>query len=256
MRRFCLKAFLLIGYLTGCASAPHFDPGAMLEPLRGEEVCRSLNQARAPIASFRSLLDTTVVGPDGESVSFRYAAIGKGHDLMRIDVLPREGAYTLALITINKDEALVIDTQAKKVIEGCSPAEVLEKTLGVPGISPTTVRALIVGELPSLDCRSVKTYQANPETLLLVDREGSVAWEVASSSQELVGARLLTESGEEIVAQVDRVRTGDQISLSFKIYKPLKASAELQMVKFSINRDLADELFTVSVPAGYSREGC
>jgi len=228
----------------------------MLDPTNGEEVCRSLNQARAPIASFRALLDTTVVGPDGEAVSFRYAAIGKGQDRMRIDVLPREGAYTLALVTINRDQALIIDTQAKKVIEGCSPSQILEKTLGIPGISPTTVGALIVGELPSLDCKSVGTYQAKPETLLLVDREGRVAWEVARSSQELAGARLLTDSGEEIVAQVDRVRIGEQISLSFKIYKPLKASAELQMVKFSINRDLADELFTVSAPAGYSREGC
>jgi hypothetical protein len=249
-------AVLLIGLLTGCASAPPFNPGARLDPIREGELCRSASAARGSVASFRSLINAEVVGPDKEMISFRYAIIGKGNDRLRVDVLPNEGAFTLALVTVNEGRALVIDTQSKKAIEGCSPGQVLERTLGLEGITPEVVKALVVGEIPALICERVTTHQIDSGKVLFVDKSARVAWEVSEETGELLAARLLDSSGEKVVATADRRIVGDLPEIVFQIYKPARASAELRVVRLTKNREIADDLFDVPVPAGYGREGC
>jgi len=249
-------AALLIGLLTGCASAPPFNPGARLDPIREGELCRSASAARGSVASFRSLINAEVVGPDKEMISFRYVVIGKGNDRLRVDVLPNEGAFTLALVTVNGDRALLIDTQAKRATEGCLPSEVLERTLGLEGVTPAVVKALVVGEIPALVCERVTTHQSDSGRVLFVDKTARVAWEVSEATGELVAVRLLDSSGEKVVATADRQIVNDRPEIVFQIYKPTRASAELRVVRLTKNREIAEDLFDVPVPAGYGRERC
>lgn len=250
-----MLALLCVG-CAACARAPIFAPG---EPLTGESssaVCSALNAARESTPSFRALLDTTVETGGGESASFRYAIVGKGRDTLRIDVLPSEGAYTLALITVRGGAALFLDTQEKRAIEGCIVQEVLEKVLGLQGMTPAAVQAIVVGRPPVLDCGRVTVHRASDGRLSFVDLSDQVAWEVDDGSRELRRAHFLNKSGSAVLASAER---GDRLGvavISVTVYKPVEASAEMVITKLSKNPDVAEALFNVEVPAGYQREGC
>jgi hypothetical protein len=92
--------------------------------------------------------------------------------------------------------------------------------------------------------------------VLFVDKTARVAWEVSEATGELVAVRLLDSRGEKVVATADRQIVDDRPEIVFQIYKPTRASAELRVVRLTKNRDIAEDLFDVPVPAGYGREGC
>lgn len=256
MRSLLLRLFVVGAVswgLAGCARAPRFTPGAALAADDSQLLCTSLNASRELLVSFRTLLDATVNGPGGESASFRYAIVGKSDEKMRIDVLPHEGAYTLALITVQGSKALFLDPQAKRVTQGCSVKEVLEKFLGLQGMTPAAVQALVLGRPPALECGRVTAHRPTVGGVVFVDLADQIAWEIDEDSGALRKAHFLDSKGATVTAVAVREEGG---VIVVSVYKPVGATAEMRIVKLSKNPDVSDSTFDVAVPTGYEREGC
>jgi len=255
-----LLAALIVGIvvsnLTGCVTTPPFVPGGLIAPPDSQALCESLNARRERINSFRTLLNATVSAANNEAVSFRYAVVGKSEGKLRIDVLPQEGAYTLALITVRGAEALLLDTQAKRATEGCSVSEILERFLGFEGMTPAAVQALVLGQVPAMECARVAVHQPEEGRVSFVDRAARLAWEVDEASGELVQVHVLDSTGTAVTALAKRERAHGAVAIIVDIHKPVRASAELSVSKFSKNPEVSDELFEIPVPAGYERERC
>jgi hypothetical protein len=242
--------------LSGCVRAPKLIIGEVLVPADSEELCGSLNTVMERSTTFRTLLDATVTPPSGDPVSFRYAIVGKDPEMLRVDVLPTEGAYTLALITVRGSEALFLDPQAKRVTHDCSAVEVLEKFLGLRGMTPAAVKAIVLGRVPHLECGRVTVSRPTPDRVLLVDRVEQIAWEIDVATGDLQRAHFLSRSGESVTAVASREIRGADSFIVVSVHDPIKATAEMRVARLTKNQDVADATFFVAVPAGYEQEGC
>lgn len=242
--------------LFGCSTAPRFMPGKEIGVPDSQVLCDSLNTSRQSIASFRTLLNTTVLGPDESPVSFRYAMVGREKEALRIDILPHEGAYTLALIVIRGQEAMYLDTQAKVAASGCSVDDVLEQFLGVEGLSMSAVQALVTGQVPQLDCEGVSVFRADNNRVLFVRETERIAWEVDGDTGELTAVYFISEDQEVVTAIARREHGLDRTSIEVRLYRPVDASASMEVQKLIVNPDVPDHLFQVAIPQGYQRESC
>jgi len=242
--------------ISGCVRAPQLKIGEALAPVELETLCSSVNAIKDRSASFRTLLDATVTPAHGDPVSFRYAIAGKDPEMLRIDVLPPEGAYTLALITVRGAEAQFLDPQTKRATHGCSVKEVLEKFLGLQGMTPAAVKAIVVGRAPPIECTRVNATRLAGDRLLFVDRREQIAWEVDATTGELRKAHFLSHDGESVTAVASRELRGADSFVVVSVYDPVEATAEMRVVRLTKNSEVADTTFSVAVPSSYEREGC
>jgi hypothetical protein len=176
--------------------------------------------------------------------------------MLRIDVLPPEGAYTLALITVNGSEAVFLDPQAKRVTRGCSVKEVLEKFLGLQGMTPAAVKAIVVGRAPPIECTRVNASRLAGDRVLFVDSHEQIAWEIDVTTGELQKAHFLSRGGESVTAVASREIRGTDSFVIVSVYDPVEATAEMRIARLTKNPEVADATFSVAVPSGYEREGC
>lgn len=251
-----LVSVLVILGLSGCVSAPKLITGELLAPVESETLCSSLNAVRDRSASFRALLDTTVTSPMADPVSFRYAIVGKDPEMLRIDVLPPEGAYTLALITVRGSQAQFLDSQSKRVTQGCSVNQVLDKFLGLRGMTPTAIEAIVVGQVPRLECARVVVNRLGDNRYLFIDISEQIAWEIDASTGELFKAHFLDSNGVALTALASRELRGADSFIVVSVYDPVKAIAEMRIARLTRNPEVADSTFSVAVPSEYEREGC
>lgn len=218
-----------------------------------QTICRSLVAKRQSVRSARALVNATVrAGSD--VASLRYAIVTKEPGRMRIDLLPLEGAYTLGLLVVNRDGATLIDATNQTFARESDAEKLTREFFGLPGLTPEVVLALVTGQLPVLSCSSSQVFKG-AGTVMIRDRESRLVWEVASDSSRITSAHILSQSGERVEALVT-VRGGDAgfPTLDFSVFSPATASAEMLVRKLTINKDIPDELFTVAVPSGYSRQ--
>ncbi len=272
-----LSAFIVLGVcvnlaLTGCVRPPKLITGDALAPAESESLCRrfsgtlskplsrfmggSLASISGQTTSFRTLLEATVNSSRGEQLSFRYAIVGKDPEMLRIDVLPGEGAYTLALITVRGGDAVFIDPQAKRVTYGCSVKQVLEKLLGLRGMTPAAIKAIVVGSAPPMECSRVVANRLAQQRFLFVDSNDQVAWELDAETGELYRIHFLSSSGESVTAVAARQTRGSDSFVVVSVYDPIEATAEMRIARFTKNPEVADATFSVVAPSGYEREEC
>jgi hypothetical protein len=219
-----------------------------------QTICRSLVGKRQSVRSARALVNATVrAGSD--VASLRYAIVTKEPERMRIDLLPLEGAYTLGLLVVNRDGATLIDTTNQTFAKESDAEKLTREFVGLPGLTPEVVLALVTGQLPPLSCLSSEVFRGKDGTVMIRDRESRIVWEVASDSSMIKSAQILSQSGERVEASVT-VRGGDVgfPTVDFSVFSPASASAEMIVRKLTLNKDIPDELFSVPIPSGYSRQ--
>lgn len=258
--RYLLLALISCG-LSACVRAPSFVPGEPLAVSESAALCAALNSSGERVVSFRALLDASINESGSESGSFRYAivgkdAVGKDNVNMRIDLLPREGAFTLALMTVRGDQALFLNTQDKQAVYGCSVDQALEKLIGLRGLTPAAVKALVLGRLAKLDCARVTAHRPDQERVIFLEQAAQIAWEVDAESLKLRSAYFLDQNKAKITAVAVRDERNGVPVIEVSVYKPVAAKVEMKLVKLNKNPEVAEELFVVAVPAGYGREGC
>jgi outer membrane lipoprotein-sorting protein len=250
-----LLPLTLCAFVTGCARLPTFHPiGEAAMESDAQTICRSLVARRQTTRSARALVNATVRA-GGDVASLRYAIVTKEPGRMRIDLLPLEGAYTLGLLVVNRDGATLIDATNQTFVRENDAERLTGEFVGLPGLTPEVVLALVTGQLPALSCSSSEVFRGRDGAVMIRDRESRIVWEVAPDSTRIKSVHMLTQSGERVEALVT-VR-GDDVgfpTLDFSVFSPATASAEMIVRKLTINKDIPDELFTVAVPSGYSRQ--
>ncbi len=244
---------LLIGSLiliAGCVRLPTFAPSVpALEGSEAKQICAELvGQSRQPEA-LRALVNATLTHND-ESVSFRYAIASQGLDRIRIDVLPIEGAFTLAILVVNDGKATLLETQNREAFVGSDPATLLERLLGLEGISTKEVRALLTAKLPPLECSTVRVYPVSADRVILVEEKGQAAWTVSRSSGVLSKLQVVDQDAERILLEAELSEVPRSIALH--IYSPARALGALAVEKLSEPPTIPDSIFEVSIPRSYS----
>lgn len=237
---------------------PAFSPqGVMLGQQSSTSACEALPSfTRDGPQSFRALLDTSLVTPNDEVFSFRYAVASKQPERLRVDLLPVEGAYTLGLLVVRGAEALVLDSQSKRYSSGCEAKAVFEKFFSLRGVTPDVVQGLLVGRIAGVQCAAAQVYRQSSSRLLLVDTIARQAWEVDEASGVVQSVTLLDDSLEHVQVRATRSYPPQQDKIHVEIYRPVTASATMKVRRLTINPAISDQLFQVAVPHGYEDEGC
>jgi hypothetical protein len=207
------------------------------------------------VTSLRSLVEATLHPSLSESVSFRYAIASKEPDRLRIDVLPLEGAYTLGMIVVRPEGATVVDTNERTFSEASDADDLLQRFLGLQGVTPAVVKALLTRELPPLDCDDVAAYGPVDGAYTLVDSRHHVAWSIQDGSSRIQAVELLDFSNEKVEAQAALQGNADGApEINFSIYVPTRAKAQMIVRKLSLQKEIPDALFDVAIPSGYRRQ--
>lgn len=246
---------MLCASVLGCARLPTFHPvGESVMENDARAICRSLVARRQPIRSARALVHATIRA-GGDVASIRYAIVAKEPGRIRIDLLPLEGAYTLGLLVVTRDEATLIDATNQTFARESDAERLTEEFVGLPGLTPEVVLALVTGQLPPLSCQSAEVYRGSDGTIMVRDGESRIVWEVLSGSNTIKSAHILNQSRQRVEA-LARIQMGDSgfPSVDFSVFSPATASAEMLVRKLTINKDIPDDLFNVAVPSGYSRQ--
>ena len=242
--------------LTGCFTAPRFSPSGILQDAAESRRRCEWAQSQSPSAeSFRALLDATLVDPRGDTHSFRYAVVSRETGDLRVDLLPQEGAYTLGLLVVRGGEALCIDPNSKRFVQGCDPDQVFEKFFGLKGMTPDIVRALITARMPKISCDAVHTYENLVGSVQIVESSPPRAWTLDAVTGSVRQVAVLDERGASVLAHAEIVQ-GAGYSIVIKIFKPVQAHATLNVARFVRNPRIADTLFVVPIPADYERDRC
>lgn len=231
---------------------PPFKPSGSIAS--DSELCGRVIAKRSNVTSLRSLVEATLRPSYSESVSFRYAIASKEPERLRIDVLPLEGAYTLGMIVVRPEGATVIDTNEQTFSEAADADELLERFLGLQGVTPAVVKALLTRDVPPLQCTDVTAYRSNDGGVTLVDARHHVAWFLDQDSKRIQAVELLDSSNEKIEARAEI--QGDALSapeIHFSIYAPTRATAQMMVRKLTLQKEIPDALFDVAIPSGYRR---
>ena len=242
---------------TGCSATHLFEPPSA--PLsRGESaaLCEEMNAARPSVSSFRSLAESTV-SARGESLSFRYAIAGRRPDSLRIDLLPNEGAFTLGMLIVHNGEVQAINVQEKTVERSPNPAAATERFLGVTGITPELVQALVTGVPPVLSCSDTKAYEEGRGDVTFLDNFARIAYTVSSGTPQVKKFAILSPDDNAVVAEgsLYYTRADSPASMSLVVHEPYEATGVFLFKKITLNPEIADEIFQVQVPEDYSQVG-
>lgn len=241
--------------LAGCFRVPAFNPsGAVQDHGTSQLLCEQAMGRGAGDQTFRALLEATLKTSDEEAYSFRYAIVGRPPTDMRVDILPREGAFTLGLMTVHAGHAVMLDTQTKTYRIGCDPSRLFERFFGLQGVSLELVRALIQGRVVGLECRAAQVYRTQEGRIVIVDTARHYAWEIDESTHALVAVDLLDESLAKVYVHAERQYSPDVIHMS--VFKPISASAEMIIKKLAYNPTFSVDPFVVTVPSEYDDAGC
>jgi hypothetical protein len=249
-------ALLALVGVTGCASLPRFAPdGVVVGVERAAERCEALHSRLPPLHGFRALLDTSVKARD-ETYFFRYAIVARDPHDLRIDLLPSEGSYTLGLLTVRDNESVMIDAQQKRYMAGCESDQLFQKFFGLEGISSDVVKALIVGRVPRTACQGTQMYQQQSGYTQILDTVAHRVWEVDEATGALVGVRILNATHDRVYASARREKAPQGDAITISVFKPVTASADMQIKKLTLNPVISEGLFDVRPPAGYERDAC
>lgn len=240
---------------TACARLPAFSPeGESLAREDARTICQRLAAQHEQVRSARALVHATIQA-SGEVASFRYAIVTKQPGNMRVDLLPMEGAYTLGLLVVGRDGATLMDTTNRTFAIESDAEKLTREFIGLPGLTPDVVLALVTGKLPPMECATARVFRSGDGALMIRDENTRLVWEVDPHSTSIRGAQVLTTNGQEVEA-LARIHKNDGgfVTVDFSVYSPASASAEMIVRKLTVNREIPEDLFKVAIPSGYTRQ--
>lgn len=248
------RALITLAMLTSGCFAPRFKaPGEALGGPEAIKVCSALGMEQTPVPSLRALVEASVSSSD-EAASFRYVILSHGSERFRIDMLPLEGAFTLGMLLVRDGKTVLLDAQEETYSVASNEEDLLQRFLGLEGVTREVILGLVTGVLPTLDCSSIRVYRDQTGTIFIKPASSPVVWEVVPASFSVRGLRILNQDGSRIQIQADRIQgVGAELpKIQLTVFKPLEAQIEMVIKKLSIGASLSESLFVVPIPPGYS----
>lgn len=250
------RALCVTVVCAGCSASHVFQPeDPPLAESAAQGICQDVNAKRPDVTSFRIMAESTVTA-GRESASFRYVIVARDPDDMRIDLLPVEGAFTLGMLIAQGDEVTVLNTQDKTYKRSKDKSAIFEEFLGLRGVSSPVIRGIVTGIPPVFDCERVSVFEGPRESVVLLDRDGRVAWRVDSETGRVRAFDILGTDDDsiQVAGTLYYSTAGNPASMSLDVYQPHEAHGILLFKRMTLNPVLADEIFLVPIPASYQAE--
>jgi hypothetical protein len=240
--------------VSGCFGVPKFSPPVEpLSALNSRARCEEVMQRRKPASTMRALVEATLSRGNDEG-QFRYAIVSRDSTSIRVDMLPPEGAVTLAILVVHDGVTTVVNTQERTFSAGNDEAALVERFFGVTGVSKDVVVALFSGVLPELFCDDVTAYDVAENSLLFLDRAKNLAWSINRSGVvRSVDVLNPTTSSVQVRAQLAAVSPEGLPTISLSVYEPYELRGSMATTRLTLNQPISEGLFEVSVPSDYQQ---
>jgi hypothetical protein len=238
----------------GCFGAPHFEPS--VEPLatrNSRARCEEVMQRREPVASMKALVDAEFSRKD-EGAQFRYALVSREESSLRVDMLPPEGAVTLAILVVHDGVSTLINSQEKTYTAGFDEKQLVQKFFGLEGVSKSIVIGLLSGVVPELFCQDVVAYDEDADSVVLLDAPSHTAWHVTPKGL-VRGVEILDDRNRmvRLRAKVQEVSAEGLPTIAVALYAPYEVQGLLTATKLTFNQPIKPALFNVEVPSDYQQ---
>lgn len=248
------RGLLLAVVASGCATLPRIQlPG---EPRSTEErhlVCERLHEQRPAATTVRAVVEAHVRVSDSHATSFRYGIVSKEPGLLRVDVLPLEGAFAFGLLVVREDGAVLIDATNKEYTEERDSNELIRQFLGIDGLTRDAVLALVTGRIPSGVCARARVY-TDQTSAVVFDDGARIAYTIDVARGALARLEILDDDNERVRVRAETNEGGSSPrEISLTVYEPVDATASMVVRKVTLNPVVPDTMFAVPIPAGYRR---
>lgn len=249
---------LLIGlvFLSGCSRKLELlrltDP---FEQAKIEPLIQSLRAHSEALISYKILTKATITNDNRKEV-LRYAVVADQAERLRIEALPLNGFYTLALLVANGSKVLFLDPAEKVAYLGTDPSQLIGRFFKV-ALKPEDLAALLVGVIPcSAFEHSFEVYQDKNATLVELSTSNNLMrFHVDLKNLNLVALEIRSPHTE-----MPLLIANYQGSMAVRNYK-LPQLVSLNLLKFdtqvSLNLQTAiiekpkGSLFEISIPDDY-----
>lgn len=247
-----LLCFLLPLVLSGCFGVPRFSPTSEpLSVLDSRARCEEVMQRRQPASSMRALVNAELVRGD-ESGQFRYAIVSRDSTSIRVDLLPPEGAITLAILVVHDGVTTLVNAQEKTFAAGNDESELVERFFGISGVTKDVVLGLLSGVVPELFCDEVTVYDSGENSYVLLEGGKHIAWNVNRSGIVRSVDILDTQnSAVHLRAKLTALSSDGLPTISLDLYKPYELKGSMVATTLTLNQPVQDRLFDIPVPANY-----
>ncbi|MBX7144553.1 MAG: DUF4292 domain-containing protein [Oligoflexia bacterium] len=218
-----------------------------------QEAIRTSN----PDIPFGRLLYRAKLTHGHEVLGFRYALVFQGNSRVRLETLPVNGAYALALLAYNNGQVMLLDTQAKTFAESSDTRAAIVRALHVP-LDIGDLLHVVSGRLPLSLRKADVTGGQRGEGLLLVAADGLTRAEVDTVASRLRAIQFIDQFRDYPALEVQFGEFTDlqQASIPRHVTFHLlsdDATLELELVGSNLEATPKDGLFQVQIPADYSR---
>ena len=130
----CIKFIsccFLLG-LCGCASTYYPTlPNQVLSSAEVEETVQELVTRSKEVKSLKGITSVRI-NYDEDAYAYRYAISARDDNYLRIDILPKLGAFTLGILVASPNGVQFIDPNKKESYNSAEQKVLVEKALGVP----------------------------------------------------------------------------------------------------------------------------
>lgn len=249
-----LHSLALVVALSGCFGVPRFAPDTEpLSVLDSRARCEEVMQRRQPASSMRALVNAELTRGD-ESGQFRYAIVSRDSTSVRVDLLPPEGAVTLAILVIHDGVTTLVNAQERTFSAGNDESELVERFFGISGVTKEIVLGLLSGVIPELFCDEVTVYDSGENSYILVENGKHIAWNVNRSgivrSVDILNSQ---NTSVRMRAKLTALSSEGLPTISLDLYEPYKLSGSMVATTLTLNQPVQERLFDVPVPSDYKQ---
>jgi hypothetical protein len=242
--------------------SPSHLSGELLSGSARETVLSGFKRAAAEIRSFR-VLSRTSIDHKGDRTVLRQILVFAEPVRFRIEALPLNGAYTLSLVVADSEKVIALDPEEKTARQGAPNSGMLRKVLNIP-LNEDELMALLAGRIPArylsdlTQTDSLQVYQDEMAgRFFILSNNQSAFFELDARTGTLLTVEFRDRFSDKVSLRLEysAPQTVDGVPIPTQLLVSIPRDSltiSLGYSNVSLNRDYPAQLFSVSIPDGYS----
>jgi outer membrane lipoprotein-sorting protein len=258
---------LMMSSLSACPGQ-HFRPpevrGATLSSQESRDVLTRVSQKTSEVQSFRALSNTEF-RYRGDANYLRHVFAFERPALLRVETFPTNANFTIALLTANSENIVLLEPGEKKAVKSSSAAELIKSYLYLP-LDEESLMSLLTGRLPG---KVIQSMENSGNTRLVSDTssgklslvKGDFHYYAAldAVTLDLYDFQIRDEFSGRIELEVAFSNyidwNGVRVPSSIKLAMPAdNVEAKFELESFKVNQQLPAQLFQTRIPSDFDVE--
>ena len=257
-----ISCCFLLG-LCGCASFYYPTlPNQVLSFDEVKQVVQELSVKSKEVQSFKGLASVRI-NYDEDSYAYRYAISAKNDKHLRIDILPKMGAFTLGILVATPNGVQFIDPNKKESYNSDEQKVLVEKALGVP-LDGAELLAYFSSRIPNESLEKgvkynlISGYRDVDGSIWLVWSDKQYYWKVDPEKFLLQEFYMYNQFNKTLVLRIDYsnyFKSGD-VELGRTLNLELPKQSVKALINFStalFNVEIPENKFQIELPREYKR---